>query len=505
MASTNRPLRNTTGRDGTPRTSWRVKMGRRPKKRPRRASFTSKVYADRMKHFDAIIIGTGQAGPPLAARFSAAGKTVAIIERQKFGGTCVNTGCIPTKTMVASAYAAHVAGRGSEYGFAVNGDVHVDMKRVKARKDAVSGRSNRGVEEWLRGLKNCTVIQGHARFQSSHTVIVNNEILQADKIYINVGGRASVPDMPGIHEVPFLNNSSMMDVDFLPEHLVIVGGSYVGLEFGQMYRRFGSEVTIVEMGPRLIGREDEDVSQAVREILEAEGIQFRLNAKCITLAKRDNLITVGVDCQEGPLEVVGTHVLLAVGRVPNTSDLGLGRAGVATDHRGYIVVDDQLQTNVPGIWALGDCNGRGAFTHTSYNDYEIVADNLFNADQRRVSDRIQAYALYTDPPLGRCGMTDAEIRKSGRLALTAKYPMIRVSRAYEKGEPQGFIKICVDAETKQILGAAILGTGGDEVVHVLLDVMYTKAPYTVIQRAMHIHPTVAEYLPTVLSKLEPFR
>ena len=456
-----------------------------------------------MKHFDAIIIGTGQAGPPLAARFAGAGKTVAIMERHKFGGTCVNTGCIPTKTLVASAYAVHVARRGAEYGFAT-GDVRVDIKRVKARKDAASARSNKGVEEWLRGTRNCTVIQGQARFQSSNTVVVNDEVLQADQIYINVGGRASIPDMPGIHDVPFLTNSSMMDIDFLPEHLVIVGGSYVGLEFAQIYRRFGSEVTIVEMGPRLIGREDEDVSQAVREILEAEGIPIRLNAKCISLAKGDGGVVVRMECSEDPKEVEGTHVLLAVGRVPNTSDLGLEKAGVTTDHRGYIIVDDQLQTNVPGIWALGDCNGRGAFTHTSYNDYEIVADNLFNADHRRVSDRIQAYGLYIDPPLGRCGMTDAEIRKSGRRALAVKYPMSKVSRAYEKGETQGFMKICVDAETNQILGAAILGVGGDEVIHVLLDVMYAKAPYTVIQRAMHIHPTVAEYLPTVLAKLKPF-
>jgi len=456
------------------------------------------------RHFDAIIIGTGQAGPSLTARFAAAGMAVAIIERHKFGGTCVNTGCIPTKTLVASAYAAHVARRGAEYGFAVNGDVRVDMKRVKARKDEVAGRSNRSVEESLRGLRNCTVVQGHARFQSSRTVVVNDEVLQADKIFINVGGRASVPPIPGVNEASFLTNSSMMDVDFLPVHLVIIGGSYVGLEFAQLYRRFGSEVTIVEMGPRLIGREDEDVSQAVREILETEGIQIRPNAKCISLAKRDSRIAVGLNCDEGPPEISGTHVLLAVGRSPNTNDLGLDQAGVATDQRGYILVDDQLQTNVPGIWALGDCNGRGAFTHTSYNDYEIVADNLLDAGQRRVSDRIQTYALFTDPPLGRCGMTDAEIRKSGRAALAAKHPMSRVSRAVEKGETQGFIKISVDAETKHILGAAILGTGGDEVIHVLLDVMYAKAPYTVVQRAMHIHPTVAEFLPTVLSKLEPF-
>jgi pyruvate/2-oxoglutarate dehydrogenase complex dihydrolipoamide dehydrogenase (E3) component len=455
------------------------------------------------RQFDAIIIGTGQAGPSLAARLADAGMAVAIIERHKFGGTCVNTGCIPTKTLVASAYAAHLARRGAEYGFAVGSDIRVDMKRVKARKDEVSGRSNRGVEEWLRGLKNTTVVQGHARFHSPRSIVVNDEVLEADKIFINVGGRASVPPLPGIHDVAFFTNSSMMDVDFLPEHLVIIGGSYIGLEFGQMYRRFGSEVTIIEMGPRLIGREDNDVSEAVRQILEAEGIQIRLNAKCISLANRDSRIAVGVSCGEGPPEAVGTHVLLAVGRTPNTSDLGLERAGVATDQRGYILVDDQLQTNVSGIWALGDCNGRGAFTHTSYNDYEIVADNLLNADHRRASDRIPTYALFTDPPLGRCGITDQEIWKSKRAALTAKLPMSRIGRAVEKGETQGFMKISVDADSKQILGAAILGVGGDEIVHVLLDVMYAKAPYTVIQRAMHIHPTVAEFLPTVLSKLEP--
>lgn len=457
------------------------------------------------RRFDAIIIGTGQAGPSLASRLTAAGMTVAIIERAKFGGTCVNTGCIPTKTLIASACAAHAARRGADYGFTVNGDVRVDMKRVKARKDEISGKSNRSVEEWVRGMKNCTVIQGQAGFQSSRTVEVNDEVLEADKIFINVGGRASVPDMLGVHDVPFLTNSSMLEVDFLPEHLVIVGGSYIGLEFGQMYRRFGSAVTIVEMGPHLIGREDEDISDTVREIMQSEGVAIRLNAKCISLAKQHGGVAVRMECADEPREVVGTHVLLAVGRTPNTSDLGLARAGIITDERGYIVVDDQLQTNVAGVWALGDCNGRGAFTHTSYNDYEIVADNLLNAGNRRVSDRIQTYGLFIDPPLGRCGMTDAELRNSGRRALVAKYPMSRVSRAVEKGKTQGLIKISVDEDTKQIVGAAILGTGGDEVVQLLLDLMYAKAPYTVIQRSMHIHPTVAEFLPTVFSKLEPFQ
>jgi len=456
------------------------------------------------RKFDAVIIGTGQAGPSLAARLSSAGMTVAIIERHKFGGTCVNTGCIPTKTLVASAYAAHLARRGADYGFTIGGKVQVDMKRVKARKDDVAGRSNRGVEQWLRGLTNCTVIEGHARFESSSAVRVNDELLEANKIFINVGGRASVPSMPGMQEVPFFTNSSMMDVDFVPEHLIIVGGSYIGLEFGQMYRRFGSDVTVIEMGPRLIGREDEDVSGSVQEILEAEGVDIRLNAKCISMTLRGDNIIARVSCEEGPPEVRGSHLLLAVGRIPNTHDLGLDLAGIVTDNRGYIVVDEELRTNVPGVWALGDCNGRGAFTHTSYNDYEIVADNLMNGDHRRVSDRIQTYALFIDPPLGRCGMTDADLRKSGRHALVAKYPMQRVSRAVEKGDTQGFIKVTVDADTKQILGAAILGTGGDEVIHIVLDIMYAKAPYTTIQRAMHIHPTVAEFLPTILSQLQPF-
>jgi pyruvate/2-oxoglutarate dehydrogenase complex dihydrolipoamide dehydrogenase (E3) component len=455
------------------------------------------------QRFDAIIIGTGQAGPSLAARLSDAGMTVAIIERKRFGGTCVNNGCIPTKTMVASAYAAHTARRGAEYGFAIPGEVRVDMKRVKARKDEIVGRDSSGLETWLRGLRNCTVIQGQARFESARTVSVNGELLEADKIYINVGGRASVPPLEGIESVPFLTNSSMMDVDVLPKHLIIVGGSYIGLEFGQMYRRFGSEVTIVEMGPRLIGREDEDISEAIRQIVENEGIHIRLNSKCISLSTRGGNIVSGLSCEDEPKEVSGDKLLLAVGRVPNTQDLNLDKAGVNTDQRGYITVDNELRTNVPNIWALGDCNGRGAFTHTSYNDYEIVADNLLAGDHRGVSDRITTYALFIDPPLGRCGMTETEVRKSGKPALAVTFPMNKVGRAIEKGETQGMIKITVDAETKQILGAAILGTGGDEVIHVILDVMYAKAPYTVIQRAMHIHPTVAEFLPTVLSKLKP--
>lgn len=452
---------------------------------------------------DAIIIGTGQAGPPLAVRLAKAGMKVAVIERKLFGGTCVNTGCIPTKTLVASAYAAHLARRAGEYGVEIGGQIAVDMKRVKARKDEIVSRSTEGVEKWLRGEKNITVYGGHAQFEGPHSVRVNDELLEADKIFINVGGRALVPRMPGLEQVSYLTNSSMMEVDYLPEHLIVVGGSYIGLEFGQMYRRFGSQVTIVEMGERLIAREDEDVSQAVKEILEKEGVNIRLNAKCLSAGRDGSRVKIGLDCSDGGRQVEGSHLLLAVGRVPNTDDLGLEKAGVETDESGYIKVDDQLRTNVAGIWALGDCNGKGAFTHTSYNDFEIVAANLLDNDARGVSDRIMTYGLFIDPPLGRAGMTVAQVKTSGRRALTATRPMTRVGRAVEKGETQGFIRVIVDGENKQILGAAVLGVTGDEVIHSLLDVMYAQAPYTTVTRAMHIHPTVSELIPTVLQDLKP--
>ena len=453
--------------------------------------------------YDAIVIGTGQSGPSLAARMAAAGKRVAIIERGRFGGTCVNTGCIPTKTLVASAYAAQLARRAGEFGVELASPVRVDMKRVKARKDEISGKSRDGVESWLRGTPNCTVFQGHARFESSHDVRVGEELLGAEQIFINVGGRAAVPPMPGVTRTPYLTNSSLLDFSSLPRHLVIVGGGYVGLEFGQIFRRFGSDVTIVEKASRLIAHEDEDVSKEVQAILEREGIKMRLNATCIELANYGEEVGVRVDCGEGAPEVRGSHLLLAMGRTPNTNDLGLENAGIAQDAHGYILVDDQLRTNVPSIWALGDCNGRGGFTHTSYNDFEIVAANLLDHEKRSVKDRIKAYNLYIDPPLGRCGMTEQEARMSGRRVLIGMRPMARVSRAVEKGESQGFMKVLVDADSKEILGANILGTGGDEVIHCVLDLMYARAPYTVMQRAMHIHPTVSELIPTMLGELRP--
>jgi pyruvate/2-oxoglutarate dehydrogenase complex dihydrolipoamide dehydrogenase (E3) component len=456
-----------------------------------------------MKTFDAIIIGAGQAGPSLAARLTAAGQTVAYVERKLFGGTCVNTGCTPTKAMIASAYAAHVARRSADYGVSIDTEVEVDMKAVNARRESIVARSRNGVEASLRNNPKVTVFRGTARFESATSVGVGKDVLEAKQIFINVGGRAAVPNLPGIHDVPFLTNSSLLALDALPKHLVVVGGSYIGIEFGQMYRRFGSAVTIVEKGPRLVGHEDEDVSACVQSILEAEGIQIRTSAECIHLKPHENGVEVGISCTSGEPRAVGSHVLLAVGRVPNTDDLGLDKAGVATDERGYIQVDDELRTNVPGIYALGDCNGRGAFTHTAYNDYEIVAANLLDNDPRRVSDRILCYAMYLDPPLGRIGLTEDEVRRSGKPALIATRPMTRVNRAVEKGESLGFMKVLVDAESKLILGASLLGVGCDEAIHCLLDVMYAKAPYTTISRAVHIHPTISELIPTLLQSLKP--
>ena len=456
-----------------------------------------------MPQYDAIIIGTGQAGPSLAHRLAGAGQRVAIVERDRFGGTCVNTGCTPTKTLVASAYAAHLARRAGEFGVMIEGGVTVDMKKVKARKDYVLGFSTRGVERSLRSNPMITVYQGHARFASPSSVAVGGETLSAPKIFINVGGRAFVPEIPGLDQVEYFTNSTMPDVDFVPPHLIVVGGSYIGLEFAQIYRRFGSAVTVIEMAPRLIPREDEDTSSAVADILKAEGIDIHLGVRGLKVAKCGKEIAVNLEAEGRATEVVGSHVLMAVGRRPNTDDLGLDNAGVTVDKRGFVEVDDQLRTSVPGIWALGDCNGRGAFTHTSYNDFEIVAANLLDNDPRRVSERIVAYNLYTDPPLGRVGMTEAEVRKSGRPSLMAKMAMEDVSRAFEKGETQGFMKILVDADTKQFLGASILGVGGDEVIHSILDLMYAKAPCTVMQRAVHIHPTVSELLPTMLGDLKP--
>jgi pyruvate/2-oxoglutarate dehydrogenase complex dihydrolipoamide dehydrogenase (E3) component len=454
------------------------------------------------KAFDAIIIGAGQAGPSLAGRLTTAGMKVLMVERKLFGGTCVNTGCMPTKTLVASAYAAQLARRGANYGVTIGSPISIDMKRVKERADTVSFNARDGVEKWLRGMDGCTVVQGHARFTGPHETEIDGEVFTAPRIFINAGGRANVPDMPGIEKIAYLTNTSILALDTLPKHLVVIGGSYIGLEFAQMYRRFGAEVTIIEKGARLISREDDDVSDAIKDILEGEGILCRLNAECISFKPHADSTEVNLDCSAGSPSVVGSHVLLAIGRRPNTDDLGLDKAGIDTDEGGYITVNDQLETNVGGVWALGDCNGRGAFTHTAYNDFEIVAANLLDNENRKVSDRVPGYALYIDPPLGRAGLSEAQARKTGRPILVSKRPMTRVGRAVEKDETQGFMKVVADAETQRILGAAILGTGGDEAIHGILDIMSADVGYAKLRWAVPIHPTVSELIPTLLGDLK---
>lgn len=451
--------------------------------------------------YDAIVVGAGQAGPALAARLSQSGRKVAIVERKDVGGTCVNTGCIPTKAMVASAYVAHQAGRAAQYGVHA-GEVSVAMDAVWERTRGISGRSRGNVESWIDGMDNVQLIRGHARFEAPHVMRVGDRVIEAGEIFLNVGGRAATPPFPGVDTVPYLTNVGMMGLRELPEHLLIVGGSYIGLEFAQMFRRFGSKVSVVERGERLLPREDPEVAQAIVDILRDEGIDFHLGAECIELQGEAGKVCVIAACADPRMEVHGTHVLLAVGRQPNTDDLGLEHAGVATDKRGYIQVDDQCRTSVPGIWAMGDCNGKGAFTHTAYNDHEIVAANLLDNEARRISDRITAYALYIDPPLGHIGMNESEARAQHPNVLIGVRPMARVGRAIERGETQGFMKVIVDADTRQLLGASILGASGDEAIHCLLDLMYARAPIATMTHAVHIHPTVAELLPTVLQDLK---
>ena len=454
------------------------------------------------EHFDAIIVGAGQAGPALAGRLTAAGMTVALIERRHVGGTCVNTGCRPTKTMVASAYAAHLARRGADFGVS-SGPVSVDMAKVAERARRIILDARHGNEDWLQGMPGLELVRGHAAFLGPGLMAVGERRLSAPRIFLNVGGRPAIPDLPGVKDVAFLTNADLIAIDNLPQHLVVIGGSYIGLEFAQMFRRFGSRVSVVEMGPRLIAREDEDVSEEIRGILEAEGIEVRTSATCISLAPHEAGVSVGVDCQTGAPSIHGSHVLLATGRRPNTDDLGLDKAGIATDARGYITVDDQLATTCEGVWALGDCNGKGAFTHTAWNDYEIVAANLLDGEARRVSARILGYALYIDPPLGRVGMTESQARASGRSLLVAKRPMSRVGRAVEKAETLGFMKLVADAETREILGAAILGTSGDEAISGVLDLMNAGATIDTLRWAVPIHPTVAELLPTLALDAKP--
>lgn len=456
-----------------------------------------------VEDFDAIIIGAGQSGPFLAVRLAEQGQKVALIEREHLGGTCVNDGCTPTKTLIASARAAWIAWRSSEYGIQIDGPIRVDMKAVKARKDDVVAASVKSLSELLASHETLEYIQGHGRFVSSTQVRVGQRMLRSSRIFINTGASAVTPDWPGLSDVPYLTNTTMMELDAVPDHLVIAGASYVGLEFAQMYARFGAEVTVIERANRIASREDEDISDAIRGILEADGVRFLVGSAIeeATATKHGVRLSFRSNDQSGSVE--GSHLLVALGRTPNSSDLNLTAAGLDTDARGYIPVDDHLRTNVPGIWALGDVNGRGAFTHTSYNDYEIVADNILERGSRSIARRIPVYGLFIDPPLGRVGMTEAEVRRSGLAAMASTFPMARVARARERGETQGLIKVLVDAASGIILGAAILGVEGDEVVHSLLQQMAAGASYEQMMRTVHIHPTVSELIPTVLAGLKP--
>jgi pyruvate/2-oxoglutarate dehydrogenase complex dihydrolipoamide dehydrogenase (E3) component len=466
------------------------------------ASPKHQLSAPMNRRFDAIVVGAGQAGPPMAGRLAREGKTVALIERKLLGGTCVNVGCTPTKTLVASAYAAHLARRAADYGVGA-GPVSVNFAAVMARMNSIVGEKRAGLESWLGNMANCKVIEGHARFVSPNAIEVAGETLEADWIFINAGGRAALSGFQGIDQVRALTNSTLLQLDTLPRHLAVVGGSYSGLEFAQIFRRLGADVTVIEKAPRLVKREDPDVSDAIRGILEAEGITVRCDAECIRFAPHGADVEVGVNCESGEPVVVGSHALVAVGRRPNTDDLALDAAGVAVDASGYILVDDELKTSVPHIWALGDCNGRGAFTHTAYNDYEIVAANLFEGARRRVTDRIPVYALYVDPPLGRVGLTEAEAKAKGHSVRVGKRPMTHVARAVEKGETQGFIKVVVDGQNDAILGAAILGPGGDEAVHGIIEAMAAGVSAAGYRRVVAIHPTVSELVPTVFGELSP--
>ena len=455
--------------------------------------------------FDSIVIGAGQAGPTLASRLVSAGEKIALIEKGWLGGTCVNVGCTPTKALVANARAIQQTRRGVEMGFSLPGDVAINMAKIKERTQGIVLQSRSGLEKWLGGMEHLTLLKGTASFVSTHTIQVNGEHYEADKIFLNVGARPTIPNFPGVDSVPYLTSTTILDLDTVPEHLAVVGGSYVGLEFAQIFRRLGAKVTVVERGSRLISHEDPDISDAVAQILTGEGIDLRLDSECIRLQQADGKIEVHVSCRTDPPTVTASHALLAVGRTPNNDLLALDKAGIELDSHGYIQVDDQLRTNVEGIWALGDCNGHGAFTHTSYNDYEIVAANLLDGDSRRLSDRIPAHALYIDPPLGQIGMTEEQVRKTGKPALIGTRAMTRVSRATERGETQGFIKILVDKESQQILGASILGTEADEAIHCILTAMYARKPISLLQRSVHIHPTVAELIPTTAQDLKPLQ
>ena len=460
------------------------------------------MLEDRVETFDAIIVGSGQAGNPLALALAKQKWKVAIVEKGALGGTCVNTGCTPTKAYVASARAAWAISNAPNLGIDVPKSPKVSLKAIKKRKDKLVNESRLGIRKSLADSPQVSMIRGTATFLDKTRLKVGSRILKSYKIFLNVGARAGVPE--GFEEVEYLTNSSILQLDKIPDHLVIVGGSYIGLEFAQIFKRLGSKVTILEMGANLISKEDKDTSEIVRAILENEGIKIICGAKCLKgKNKKSGGVTVTFHKDDHDKQVSGSHLLIATGRIPNSDLLKVGKANLEINEKGYIEVNSKLETNIEGIYALGDCNGKGAFTHTSYNDYEIMEDQLFGEKKRTLDDRIINYALYIDPPLGRAGMTLAQAKKSGKKLLFARMPMSEISRAKEKGETQGKMEVIVDADSDQILGAAVLGTGGDEIIGTFLTAMYAKLSYKKLMKSVQTHPTVTELIPTLLQQLKP--
>ncbi|MEN0004005.1 MAG: mercuric reductase [Bacteroidota bacterium] len=453
-----------------------------------------------MRTYDHIILGTGQATGTLLGKLIPTGDSIAVIEAAKVGGSCVNYGCTPTKTLVASAKAFHQAKRGDFYGFSAN-DLQLDYAKVRARMNAVRNGSSDGLRNWMEGAENVDLIEGFGTFTGPKTIKVGEQELSGGNIYINVGTSPRVPSISGIDQVPWLDSARLLDQETLPKHLIILGGGYIGAEFAQVYRRFGAGVTIVQRAEQLMPREDKDVADAIQAVLEEEGVRVICGADAIAVEHKNGNTQLGLITASGEITVEGSDLLIAIGRVPNTAKLNLDAAGIAVNKRGYIEVDDYCRTGVEGVFALGDVNGQGAFTHTSVNDAEIVLDYLFGGD-RKISDRIPIYGLFTDPPLGRVGLSEKEALAAGKKVLKATHPMAEISRAKEMGETKGFAKLLVDGETDLILGAAILGVGGDEIINMFAAIMHSQIPCRNYRKVVLVHPTVSELMPWILDGIK---
>lgn len=458
------------------------------------------------QHYDAVIIGSGQGGGPIATALAKAGRKTVIIEREHVGGTCVNEGCTPTKTMVASARVAYLARRGADYGVHT-GAIQVDMTKVRERKRAIVESFRSSGEQSTEKTENLDLIMGEARFTRPHTIEIQlnkggTQSITSDLIILNVGARSSPVKLDGIEGVPTLDSTSIMELDTVPEHLIIIGGGYIGLEFGQMFHRFGSKVTIIQRGAQLLGREDEDMAEAVADMLRQDGIDILLETKTLRVAKQGEQLTLTVENKDGEHTINGSHLLLAAGRTPNSDSLDLAAAGVATDDKGFITVNERLETNVAGIYAIGDVKGGPAFTHISYDDFRILRTNLLENGSATTADRMVPYTAFIDPQFGRVGLSEQEARKQGRSIKVAKLPMEYVARALEVDETRGVMKAIVDADTKQILGCAIFGLEGGEIMSMIQIAMMGKLPYTVLRDATIAHPTLAESLNNLFTSLD---